>query len=72
MCDPDPQTAPGSAGSNHRGGPYDNKKHHDQLEDVKRVGWFSKCQRLCKAVMDSNWGTARDLADEYYAGKEKR
>ena len=37
---------------------------------VHRGGWFAKCQSLCTAVMAHNWGTARELADEFYAGPD--
>ena len=40
-------------------------------KDVKRGGWFSKCQLLAEAVLSSNWGTARDLAADFYSGEHR-
>ena len=42
-----------------------------QHEQVKRGGWFARCQLLCSTVLAHNWGTARELADEFYAGPHK-
>jgi hypothetical protein len=38
---------------------------------VQRGGWFSKCQRLCEAVLHGHEATAVDLAHEFYAGSEQ-
>ena len=51
--------------------PKSGKGTKDKSDDARRGGWFSKCQRISKAVLDCNWGYARDLAEEYYAGKDE-
>ena len=62
-------TRPYKHDKSHRAKPYAEKpKKEEPPDDIKRGGWFTKCQRLCKAIIDANYGTARELADEYYAG----
>ena len=67
------KTSGGSSGS--RSSPYTKKGqkggggHHQ--ERIRRGGWFARCQLLCSTVLAHNWGTARELADEFDAGPDK-
>lgn len=58
-----------SSGS--RTAPYMKEGKKGGCEQVKRGGWFARCQLICSTVLAHNWGTARELADEFYAGPHK-
>ena len=36
--------------------------------DVRRGGWFSKCQRLAELVLREDWDGAKSSAQDLYAG----
>ena len=39
--------------------------------DVKRGGWFSKCQKLCELVLQDKREEATAVAEDLYAGPER-
>lgn len=63
-----------SSSSYKKQAPYakkDKQKSGGADEKQHRGGWFSKCQLVCREVLAHNWGLAKDLAEEFYAGPEQ-
>ena len=59
----------GGKGKAKKGGKGKAKKGGGEgVSEIRRGGWFNRCQRLAESVLKEDWQEATTLAEELYCG----